>query len=67
MGILLLLNARLALQPPHILHDLIDILRGDALDLRHVAKFPMVSFDAVGRSQLEGLISVMVRLVDLMH
>jgi hypothetical protein len=64
---ILLLNARLALQPPHILHDLIDILRSDAVDLRHVAEFPMVRLDAVGCRQLEGLIPVMVRLVDLMH
>jgi hypothetical protein len=64
---ILLLNARLALQPPDILHDLIDILRGDAVDLRHVAEFPMVRLDAVGCRQLEGLIPMMVRLVDLMH
>jgi len=66
-SILLLLNARLALQPPHVLHDLIDTLWCDPVDLRHVAKFPMVRLDAVGRSQLEGLITMMVRLVDLMH
>ena len=64
---ILLLNARLALQPPHIFHDLIDTLRSDAVDLRHVAKFPMVRLDAVGRSPLEGRIPVMVRLIDLMH
>ena len=62
-----LLNACLALQPPHILHDLIDVLRSDGVDLRHVAEFPMVCLDTVGRSILEGLIPVMVRLVDLMH
>ena len=61
------MNARLALQPPDILHDLLDILWGDAVDLRHVAKFPMVRPDAVSCRQLEGLISVVVRLVDLMH
>ena len=61
------MNARLALQPPDILHDLIDIPRGNAFDLRHVAEFPMVRFNAVGRSQLEGLIPVMVRLVDLIY
>ena len=64
---ILLLNTRLALQPPHILHDLIDILRSDGVDLRHVAELPMVRPDAVGRRQLECLIPVMVRLVDLMH
>lgn len=62
-----LLNARLALEPSHILHDLIDILEGNALDLRHVPKFPMVRLDAVGRRPLEGRIPVMIRLVDLMH
>jgi len=66
-SILLLLNARLALQPPHILHDLIDIPRSDAFDLRHVAELPMVRPDAVGRRQLEGLIRMMVRLVDPMY
>ena len=64
---ILLLNARLALQPPDILHDLIDTLWGDAVDLRHVAELPMVRPDAVGCCQLEGRIPVMVRLVDLMH
>ena len=64
---ILLLNARLALKPPDILHDLIDILRRDAFDLRHIAKFPMVRLDAVGRSPLEGRIPVMIRFVDLMH
>ena len=64
---ILLLNTRLALQPPDILHNLIDNLWGDAFDLRHVAELPMVRPDAVGRSQLKGLIPVMVRLVDLMH
>jgi len=66
-SILQLLDACLALQPPDILHDLIDICRSDGVDLWHVAKLPMVRLDAVGRSPLEGLISVMVRLVDLMH
>ncbi len=61
------MNARLALQPPDIFHDLIDILGGDAFDLRHVAKFPMVRPDAVGCSPLEGRIPVMIRFVDLMH
>jgi hypothetical protein len=64
---LLLLNAGLALQPPDILHDLIDICRSDGVDLRHVAELPVVRIDAVGGSPLEGLVSVMVRFVDLMH
>src|SRR3989449_11732574 len=66
-SIVMLLNARLALQPPDILHDLIDIPRSDAFDLRHVAELPMVRPNAVGRRQLEGLIRVMVRLVDPMY
>jgi hypothetical protein len=64
---ILLLDACLALKPPHILHDLIDTLWSNGVDLRHVAEFPVVRFDAVGRSPLEGLIPVMVRLVDFMH
>jgi hypothetical protein len=66
-NILPLLDAGLALQPPDILHNLIDIGRSDGVDFRHVAKLPMVRLDAVGRRPLEGLVSVMVRLVDLMH
>ena len=62
-----LLNACLALQPAHILHDLIDIPGGHTFDLRHIAEFPMVRLDAVGCSPLEGRISMMVRLVNLMH
>ena len=62
-----LLNARLALKPSDILHDLIDIFGGDSFDLRHVAKFPMVRLDAGCRSPLKGGIPVMVRLINLMH
>ncbi len=62
-----LLNARLALKPSDILHDLIDIFWGDPFDLRHVAEFPMVRLDAVGRRPFEGLISVVIRLIDLMY
>ncbi len=62
-----LLNARLALKPSDILHDLIDIFGGDPFDLRHVAKFPMVRLDAGCRSPLKGGIPVMVRLINLMH
>ena len=60
-------NTGLFLQPPDILHDLIDVLGSEAFDVRHVAKFPMVRLDAVGRRPLEGRIPVMIRLVDLMH
>ncbi len=62
-----LLDAGLALEPPDIFHDLIDILRSHAFDLRHVAEFPMVRLDSVGRSPLERGIAMMVRLIDLMH
>src|SRR5262249_24758722 len=62
-----LLNSCLALKPAHILHDLINIRRSHAFDLRHVAELPMMRCDAIGRSSLEGRIHVMVRLIDLMH
>lgn len=62
-----LLNACLTLEPAYILHDLIDIPGSHAFDLGHIAELPMVRLDAVGRSPLEGLIAVMVRLIDLMH
>jgi hypothetical protein len=64
---ILLLNTRLALLPPHILHNLIDICRSDGVDLRHVAEFPMVRLDAVGGRPFEGFIPVMVRFVYLMY
>ena len=66
-GIEELLNASLALEPPNILHNLINVIGRHAVDLRHVAKLPMVRCDAVGRSPLEGLVPVMIRLIDLMH
>ena len=62
-----LLDAGLALQPPDILYDLIDICRSDGGDFWHVAELPMMGIDAVGRRPLEGLIPVVVRLVDFMH
>ena len=62
-----LLNTCLTLEPAYILHDLIDIPGGHAFDLGHIAELPMVCLDAVGCSPLEGLIAVMVGLVDLMH
>ena len=62
-----LLNARLALEPAYILHDLIDIAGGHVFNSRHIAELPMVRLDAVGRSPLEGLIAVMVRLIDFMY
>ena len=61
-----LLDACLTLQPAYILHDLIDIAWGHALDLWHIAELPVVCLDAVGCSPLESLISVVVRLIDLM-
>ena len=62
-----LLDTCLALEPPDILHNLIDVISRRAFDLRHVAKFPMVRLDAVGRSPLKRGIAMMVRLIDLMH
>ena len=67
LNILQLLDAGLALLPPDILHDLINIRRSDGVDLRHVAEFPVVRLDAVGGRPFEGFIPVMVRFVDLMH
>lgn len=61
------MDAGLALEPPDIPYDLIDVISRRALDLRHVAKFPMVRLDAVGRGPLKGRIAMMVRLIDLMH
>jgi len=61
------LNACLTLKPAYILHDLIDIARGHAFDLGHIAELPMVRLDTIGRSPLKGLIAMVVRLVDLMH
>ncbi len=66
-SILPLLNACLALLPPDILHDLINICRSDGVYLRHVAEFPVVRLDAVGGRPFEGLIPVMVWLIDLMR
>jgi len=66
-SILPLLDACLALQPPHILHDLIDVVRFYGVDLRHVAELPVVGIDAVGGGPLEGLVPMMIRFVDLMH
>lgn len=63
----LLLNAGLALLPPHIFYDLIDISRSDGVDPRHVAEFPVVRLDPVDCRPLEGFIPMMVRFVDLMH
>ena len=60
-------NTGLFLQPPDIFHDVIDVFRCNAVDLRHVPEFPMVRLDAVGCSPLEGRIPVMIWLVDLMH
>ncbi len=48
-----LLDTGLALKPPDILHDLIDVLRRDAFDFRHIAEFPMVRLPSVGRGPLK--------------
>jgi hypothetical protein len=64
---LLLLDACLALQPPDIFYDLVDVVGFHGLNLRHVAELPMVRLDTVGGRPLECLVSVMVRLVDVMY
>jgi len=62
-----LLDTSLALEPPDILHDLIDIIRRNTFDFRHVAEFPMMRLDAVGGGPLKCRIAMMIRLVDFMH
>lgn len=56
--------AGLLLEPANIFHNLIDVLGSYALDFRHIAKFPMVSANAVCRGQLKGRIAMMARLID---
>jgi len=41
-------NAGLLLKPAHVGDDLVDIIRRNAVDFRHVAEFPMVGFDTIG-------------------
>src|SRR5574342_868472 len=60
-------DAGLALQPPNILDDLIDILARDCVDLRHVPELPVVCLHPVGCSPLERLIAVVVGFIDLVH
>lgn len=60
-------NTRLFLEPTHVFHDLIDIVRFDGHDLRHIAELPMMGLDPVGRSPLEGGVSVVIGFVDLVH
>ena len=62
-----LLDACLALQPPHILHDLIYIRWRDGVDFRHIAELPMVGLDTVRRRPLEGLVPMMIWFVDLVY
>ena len=67
MGEPVLLDPSLPLEPPHVNGNLGDIVRGDTLDLRHIAEFPVVGADAPARCKLERGISVMTRFVNLVH
>jgi len=58
-------NSGLFLKPSDVLHDVVHITRLDSIDLRHVAKLPMMSLYSVGRSSLKRFIAVMIRLIDL--
>ena len=60
-------NTSLTLQPPDILNDLIDIIGRHAVDLRHIAKVPMVRPNSIERGALERDIGMVVWFVDLMH
>lgn len=57
-------NAGLFLEPTDVFHDLIHILRFHRIDLRHVAKLPMMSFDSIGCRSLKRYVAVMIRLID---
>jgi len=57
-------NAGPLLEPANVPHNLINILGGHTLDLRHIAELPMVRTNAVGSRHLKRRIAVMVRLVD---
>lgn len=59
-------NPGLFLEPADVFHDLIDVVGRHPFDLRHVAELPVVRSDAVGRGILEGRITVMIGLVNLM-
>ena len=54
------------MKPAHVLDDLLDVCRGDRLDLRHVAEFPMMSFDAEFRGPEKGGIAMVIRFINLM-
>src|SRR5262249_39671256 len=55
---------RLLLEPANVPHNLINVLGGHTLDLRHIAELPMVCTNAVRSRHLKRRIAVMVRLVD---
>ena len=60
-------NTGLFLQPAHVLYDLIDVVRLDGVDLRHVAELPMMRLDPIGRSPLKGRIAMMIGFIDFVH
>lgn len=59
-------NSGLTLQPPDIFDDLIDVIRRDPVDFRHVTEIPVVSANASESRALKGHVGMMVRLIDLM-
>ena len=58
-------NSGLFLKPSDVLHDVVHITRFDSIDLRHVAKLPMMSLYSVGRRSLKRFIAMMIRFIDL--
>ena len=58
-------NSGLFLKPSDVLHDVVHITRLHSIDLRHVAKLPMMRLYSVGRRSLKCFIAVMIRLIDL--
>ena len=56
-------NPSLFLQPTDIFHDLVHVFRLDGIDLRHIAKLPMMGLNPVRCRPLEGYIAVMVRFI----
>ena len=53
------------MKPAHVLDDVLDVCRGNRLDLRHVAEFPMMSFDAEFRGPEKGRIAMVIRFINL--
>ena len=60
-------NPGLFLEPADVLDDVLDVIRLDGVDLRHVAELPMVRLDAVGGSAQESGIAMVIGLIDFVH